>query len=183
MEKTDLSSFNNDWYKPGSKFKIVLWYFFNAAFLLNPMNPFSGLKIFMLRLFGAKIGKGVVLKPRMSVKYPWKLTIGDHSWIGENVWIDNLAEVKIGPNCCVSQGALLLCGNHNFKKSSFDLMIGEIVLEEGSWIGAKGIVTGGVTLKSHSILAAGSVTSKNLAEYYIYRGNPAVKTVQRKIES
>ncbi|MEO9533044.1 MAG: WcaF family extracellular polysaccharide biosynthesis acetyltransferase [Crocinitomicaceae bacterium] len=181
--ETDLSKFNNDWYRPGSKLKRAVWYFFNAVFLLNPMNPFSGLKKFILRLFGAKIGKGVVLKQRINVKYPWKLEIGNHSWIGEDVWIDNLDDVIIGNNCCISQGALLLCGNHNFKKVAFDLMIGKIVLEDGAWVGAKGIVTGGVTVGSHALLAAGSVTSKNLAPYYIYRGNPAVKTIERKIEA
>ena len=181
--KTDLSKFNNDWYKPGSKVKRALWYCFNLSFLLNPMNPFSGLKKLVLRMFGAKIGKGVVLKQRINVKYPWKLEIGDYSWIGEDVWIDNLDKVKIGSNCCVSQGALLLCGNHNFKKAAFDLMIGEIILEDGSWVGAKAIVTANVTCGTHSILAAGSVTSKNLSPYWIYRGNPAVKMVARKIES
>ena len=182
LMKTDLSSFNNDWYNPGGKIKRAIWYGFNAVFLLNPMNPFSGLKKFVLRLFGAKIGKGVVLKQRINVKYPWLLEIGNHSWIGEDVWIDNLAKVTIGSNCCVSQGALLLCGNHNYKKSSFDLMVGEIDLEDGVWIGAKGIVTGGVKCESHSILSAGSVTSKNLLSYKIYRGNPAIKVIERKIE-
>jgi putative colanic acid biosynthesis acetyltransferase WcaF len=181
--ETDLSKFNNDWYKPGGLIKRAVWYFFNIFFLLNPMNPFSGLKKFVLRLFGAKIGVDVVLKQRINVKYPWKLEIGKNSWIGEGVWIDNLASVKIGNNCCVSQGALLLCGNHNFKKISFDLMISEIVLEDGAWLGSKTIVTGGVTIGSHALLAAGSVTSRDLAPYYIYRGNPAVKTAQRKIES
>lgn len=180
--KTDLSTFNNDWYNPGSKLKRVIWYLFNAAFLLNPFNPFSGLKKGVLRMFGAKIGAGVVIKQRVNVKYPWMLEVGEHAWIGEDVWIDNLAPVKIGAHCCISQGALLLCGNHNYKKSSFDLMVGEIVMEEGSWVGAKGIVTGGVTLKSHAILSAGSVTSKNLEAYWIYRGNPATKVIERKIE-
>jgi len=181
--KTDLSKFNNDWYHPGSKAKRAIWYLFNAAFLLNPMNPFSGLKKGVLRMFGAKIGRGVVIKQRVNVKYPWKLEVGDFSWIGEDVWIDNLATVKIGNHCCISQGALLLCGNHNYKKVAFDLMIGEIIMEDGSWVGAKGIVTGGVTIKSHAILSAGSVTSKNLDSYWIYRGNPAEKVIERKIES
>ncbi|MFT4601110.1 MAG: putative colanic acid biosynthesis acetyltransferase WcaF [Arenicella sp.] len=180
--KTDLSKFNNDWYKPGNKLKRAMWYFFNVTFLLNPMNPFSGLKKMVLRMFGAKIGKGVVLKQRINVKYPWKLEIGNYSWIGEDVWIDNLGEVKIGSNCCVSQGALLLCGNHNFKKEAFDLMVGEIILEDGVWVGAKGIVTAGVSCGSHSVLASGSVASKDLSPYWIYRGNPAEKTVERKIE-
>lgn len=75
-----------------------------------------GFKIWMLRKFGAKIGKGVFIKPLVNIKYPWNLDIGDYTWIGENVWIDNLTQVKIGSNVCISQGAMLLCRNHNYKK-------------------------------------------------------------------
>ena len=114
MNQTDLSKYNNDWYQPGAgKIKIALWYMTNALFLINPLNPFSSLKVFFLRLFGARIGKGVVIKQSVNIKYPWRLSIGDYTWIGERVWIDNLANVSIGKNCCLSQGAMLLCGNHN----------------------------------------------------------------------
>jgi len=180
--KTDLSTYNNSWYKPGNAVKRFFWYFFNVFFLINPWNPFGGLKKFILRLFGAKIGKGVVIKPNVNVKYPWKLEIGDYVWIGENVWIDNLAKVKIGSNCCISQGALLLCGNHNYKKSTFDLIVGEIHLEEGVWIGAKAVVTPRIFCYSHAILTAGSVATTNLEAYGIYQGNPAVQIRKREIQ-
>lgn len=141
-----------------------------------------GLKRGVLRMFGAKIGKGVVIKPCVNIKYPWFLSVGDHSWIGENVWIDNLGKTEIGKNVCISQGALLLCGNHNYKKKTFDLVVGEIKLEEGVWIGARATVTGGVTCHSHAILTAGSVTSKDLDAYGIYRGNPATFVRERKFD-
>ena len=134
-----------------------------------------------MRLFGAKIGKGVVIKPAVNIKYPWFLTIGDNSWVGENVWIDNLGKVEIGSNVCISQGALLLCGNHDYKKTGFDLIVGDILLEDGVWIGAKAIVTGNVVCKSHAILTAGSITSKDLEAYSIYRGNPAEFVRERKM--
>jgi putative colanic acid biosynthesis acetyltransferase WcaF len=76
----------------------------------------------------------------------------------------------------------LLCGNHDFKKSTFDLIIGEIHLEEGVWIGAKALVWPGVTCKSHAVLSVESVASKNLEPFTIYRGNPAVKVRNRVIE-
>ncbi len=136
--------------------------------------PISRIKIIIIRLFGAKIGKNVVLKPKVNIKYPWKLIIEDNAWIGENVWIDNLDMVTIGSNTCISQGALLLCGNHNYKKESFDLITGEIIIEKGVWIGARSIVCPGIRCKSHSVLTAGSVATKNLEEYSIYTGNPAV---------
>ena len=160
----------------------TLWYFINVLFLKNTLNPFSGMKIFFLKLFGAKIGKGVVIKPGVNIKYPWKLKVGEHSWIGENAWIDNLDKVVIGNHCVLSQGAMLLSGNHNYKKTSFDLITEPIILEDGVWIGAKSIVTGGVICKSHSVLSVNSVASQDLAEYTIYRGTPADKIKIREIK-
>lgn len=182
MKQTDLSKYNNSWYKPGGAIKRTLWYFINLLFLINPLNPSSGLKKALLKLFGAKIASGVVIKPGVNIKYPWKLSIGEHTWIGENVWIDNLDQVTIGKNCCLSQGALLLCGNHNFKKKTFDLMIGPIVLEDGVWIGAQSMLTPNTICKSHAVLSVQSVASGELETYSIYRGNPAVKVKLRKIE-
>ena len=181
MNKTDLSEYHNNYYKPGSFVKISLWYFFNIIFFKSYWFPLSRIKVNILRLFGAKIGMGVVIKPSVNIKYPWNLKIGDHVWIGEEVWIDNLDLVTISDHSCISQGAMLLCGNHNFSSSSFDLIIKPILLENGVWIGAKSTVLPGVTAKSHSILSAGSVTSKNLEPYSIYKGNPAEKVGIRTI--
>ncbi|HMG83547.1 MAG TPA: WcaF family extracellular polysaccharide biosynthesis acetyltransferase [Ferruginibacter sp.] len=164
-----------------SVIKQGLWYFINVIFFKNPLNINSGSKIILLRLFGATIGKGVVIKPSVNIKYPWKLKIGNHSWIGEEVWIDNLAAVTIGDNVCISQGALLLCGNHNYKKQTFDLILGEIILEDGVWIGARSIVCPGVKCASHAVLAVLSVASSNLEPYTIYKGNPAIAVNTRDI--
>lgn len=180
--KINLSKYDNSWYNPAPKSKQVLWYFISVLFFLNPLNPISGLKIALLRLFGARIGRGVHIKPCVNIKYPWLLEIGNYVWIGENVWIDNLVKVTISDNVCVSQGAMFLSGNHNYKKSSFDLIVGEIVLQEGTWVGAKSIVCPGVTLYTHSVLAVGSVANKNLDAYGVYQGNPAIKVRERKIE-
>lgn len=183
MEKTDLSRFNNSWYKPGGNIiKRTLWYFTNILFFLNPWNPFSSLKVFLLKLYGAKVGKGVVIKPSVNIKYPWKLKIGNYTWIGEKVWIDNLADVVIGDHVSISQGAMLLCGNHNYKKSTFDLLTGEINIEDGVWVGAQNIVTPGIRCKSHSILTVNSVATKDLDAYTIYQGNPAVEVRKRTIQ-
>lgn len=179
--KTNLSAYSNSWYQPGAGFLTrVAWYLINAAFFASYF-PFNGVKLFLLRLFGAAIGRGVVVKPAVSIKYPWKLRIGDHSWIGEKVWIDNLAPVTIGSNCCVSQGALLLTGNHDYSKTTFDLIVKDIVLEDGAWVGAKAVVCPGVTIHSHAVLSAGSVATQNLDAYSIYQGNPALKVRERSI--
>lgn len=151
----------------------------NAFFFINPAQPFSGLKVVLLRLYGAKVGKGVVIKPGVNIKYPWRLEIGDYSWVGECVWIDNLAKVQIGSHVCISQGAMLLTGNHNYKKVGFDLQIAPIQIEEGAWLGAKSTVCPGVSVASHAVLAVGSVATKDLAAYTVYQGNPAVAIRQR----
>jgi putative colanic acid biosynthesis acetyltransferase WcaF len=180
MSEVDLSSYENQWYRPGNRLKLIIWYFTNLLIFNHGFFPLSSLKVQLLRLFGSKIGAGVVIKPSVNIKYPWYLTIGDHVWIGEEVWIDNLAPVSIGSNSCISQGAMLLTGNHNYRKPTFDLMIGEIHLEDGVWIGAKSIVCPGVTCQSHAVLGVASVATKSLESYTIYQGNPA-KPIRARI--
>lgn len=183
MQKTDLSSYNNVPYHPGGNaLKRVLWYYVNVVFFKSGWFPFYGFKISLLRLFGARIGKGVAIKPCVNIKYPWLLNMGNKVWIGENVWIDNLVMVTIGSDVCISQGALLLTGSHNYKKSTFDLLTGSIILEDGVWIGAGAIVNAGITAASHAVLGSGSVATKNMDAYTIYQGNPAVKVRSRIIE-
>jgi len=182
MKQTDLSAYNNHPYHPGGNFlKRLLWLFVNAVIFKTSLLPVSGFKVFLLRLFGARIGKNVTIKPCVNIKYPWFLTIGDQTWIGEKVWIDNLVMVTIGSNACLSQGAILLTGSHNYKKPAFDLITGSIILEDGVWIGAYAIVNHGITIGSHAVLTAGSVATKNLEAYSIYQGNPAVKVRNRMI--
>jgi putative colanic acid biosynthesis acetyltransferase WcaF len=145
----------------------------SALFFEHSLAIWNGLKRFWLRVFGAQLGGGVVIKPHVKIKYPWKLTVGNHCWIGERVWIDNLDQVTLEDHVCISQGALLQCGNHNYKTSTFDLMIAPITLKEGSWVGAGSCVAPGVTVGSHAILTIGSVATKDLEPYKIYTGNPA----------
>lgn len=176
----NLASFENKWYKPGrGKLVQLAWYIINAIVFNSYLLPTYGIKVKLLRVFGSSVGENVLIKPKVNIKYPWRLTIGNNVWIGEEVWIDNLANVAIGDNVCISQGAFLLTGNHDYKKTSFDLIIGEIVLEDEVWIGAKSIVCPGVTCYKGSILPAGSVTSKNLSQDTIYQGNPAVEKRKR----
>jgi len=178
----DLSRYSNSWYKPGNIFKRCAWFITGLIFFESRLPYPNNLKLILLKLFGAKIGRGIVIKPYVRIKYPWFLEIGDYSWIGQDVWIDNLAKVSIGDNVCISQGAGIFTGNHNYKKSAFDLMVQPVVIEEGVWVGAKAIVCPGVTLKSHSVLSAGSVVCDNTKEYGIYQGNPASFVRERKIE-
>ena len=183
MSSTRLDLFNNSDYRPGPWFSRVLWIPVSGLFFQSWFPWPSVMKRTLLRLFGAKVGHGVVLKPRITIKYPWKLTVGDHCWIGENVWIDNLGQVTLGNHCCLSQGALLLCGNHNYKKPTFDLMVGDITLEDGVWIGAQASVGPGVTCGSHSVLGFASMATQDLERWMIYQGNPSQKIKSRQVQS
>lgn len=177
-----LSSFSSeDFDKGASALKIILWYFVNAFFVRASWNPFMGIKIFLLKLFGATIGTGFVIKNNVIIKYPWKLIVGNDCWFGEGCWIDNLDYVKIGNNVCISQGALLLTGNHDYRLVSFDYRNAPIYLEDGVWIGAKAIVCPGVNARKNSILTVAAVATKEMEKNSIYQGNPAVKIRERQI--
>ena len=162
--------------------KQICWFFFNIIFFKSSLPFPSSFKTNLLKLFGAKIETGVRFKPCINIKFPWKLTIGNNCWIGENVWIDNIDEVIIEENVCISQGAFLLTGNHNYKLTTFDLITGKIVLKSGVWVGAKAIVCPGVTCFENSILTVGSIATKDLMMDSIYSGNPAVEIRKRNFQ-
>ncbi len=150
-------------------------------FLVASWLPGSSHRRLLLRLFGASIGRGVVLRPGVKVKMPWRLIVGDHSWIGEDVWIDNLARVRIGVNCFISQGAYICTGSHNWGRRGFDLITGEVGIGDGAWIAARSIVGPGVKIGQGAVLALGSVATANLEDWSVYRGNPAVFCRSRNI--
>ncbi|WP_421693789.1 DapH/DapD/GlmU-related protein [Aestuariivirga sp.] len=133
---------------------IAIWYFINYA-LLNSSIPWpSRFKSWLLRLFGAQVGKYVVIKPRVRIKSPWFFSIGDNSWIGEDCWIDNHLYVKIGSDCCISQGAYLCTGNHDFNEHDFRFRGRSIVIEEGCWIGARCTVLPGTRIGRMAVVTA-----------------------------
>jgi putative colanic acid biosynthesis acetyltransferase WcaF len=181
LSQVNLKNYNNDWFVTGSRIKIILWMLTSTLFFRTSLPVPSVFKIAILKLFGANIGTGVVIKQSVNIKYPWKLRVGDHTWIGEDVWIDNLDTVNIGDNCCLSQGCYLLTGNHDFTSSTFDLTISEINIKNEAWVGAKAVVCPGVTLQRAAILTVSSIATKNLEEFGIYQGNPAIKIKKRVI--
>lgn len=174
--RTDLRSYDNRGYDPGrGTLTRVLWHLVNAVVFDSWLAPVSGFKCSVLRAFGAKVGRRVVIKPRVNIKYPWRLQIRDDVWIGEGVWIDNLADVVIASNVCLSQGVYLLTGNHDYRDPKFGLIVKPIHIEDGVWIAARTMVGPGVTMAAESVLAAGSALFSDTEENSIYRGNPATR--------
>lgn len=169
-----LARYDNSWFSPGgSLLKRSLWFFLGRPIVRSAWIPFSSVRVSLLRLFGAKIGQGVVIKPSVDVKYPWHLVVGDHTWIGEHVWIDNLTAVRLGSNVCISQGAFFCTGNHDWSDPAFGLMIAPIQLGDGAWAGARSILTPGTVLGAGSVAAAGAVVSGIIPDFEIFAGNPA----------
>lgn len=171
-------------YSPGASIiKQLLWFYIGAPLLSTYWLPFSGLKVKILRLFGASMGIGIRIKPGVKVKFPWRLTVGDSCWLGEQVWIDNLAPVTLAENVCLSQGVYLCTGNHDWTKPTFDLCIDKICIEHSAWIGAKAVIGPGVTVGEGAVLGLGSTASSSLERWTIYAGHPAVPLKARKIAS
>ncbi|MFP4134813.1 MAG: WcaF family extracellular polysaccharide biosynthesis acetyltransferase [Halothece sp.] len=179
-----LNHYTTDDYTVGaSLIKQILWYFLGCPLVRSYWLPFSGFKVFLLRLFGGKIGEGVRIKPGVLIKFPWRLSVGNYVWLGENLWIDNLAQVTIESHVCLSQGVYLCTGNHRWNDPNFKLITEPITIETGSWIAARAVIGPGVTIKKGAILALGSVTGKSLEAMTIYAGNPAQPIKKRIINN
>jgi putative colanic acid biosynthesis acetyltransferase WcaF len=170
----DLSIYDNtDFDRGASRLKeaawvLVRWIFFQTSF------PWpSRLRVTLLRLFGAKVGHGVVIRANVNISFPWRLTIDDHVWIGEDVGILTLAPVTIESNVCISQRAYLCTGSHDFRREDFKLQVAPITVRKGSWIAAASFIAPGVEIGSGAILSAGSVVFENVAPKTFVRGNPA----------
>jgi acetyltransferase-like isoleucine patch superfamily enzyme/UDP-N-acetyl-D-mannosaminuronic acid transferase (WecB/TagA/CpsF family) len=173
---------NSEYVKERSIFLWAVWHFIGFRIVRSDLLPFSPLKRLVLRLFGARIGKGVYIKPGVRVKFPWLLSIGDHSWIGEDVWIDNLAQVTIGAHVCISQAAYLCTGNHDWSSHNMKLFRRPITLKEGCWIGARANVCPGVTVGAGAVASVGSVVTRDIPPFEVWGGNPAVYVRDRRIE-
>jgi putative colanic acid biosynthesis acetyltransferase WcaF len=165
---------HSDFDRGASLLKEMLWWVVRSL-LFAPWFPIpSVLKISALRLFGATVGREVVIRSRVHISFPWRLTLGDHIWIGEEVMILSLAPVKIASHVCISQRAFLCTGSHDFRKESFDLIAQPIVIEEGCWIAASVFIGPGVTLAQGTLCSAGSVVFRDSLPHQLLVGNPAI---------
>lgn len=151
MMRLDLFS-NSEFSRGASRLTELLWILLSGL-LVTSWLPGSGWRVWLLRTFGAQIGRGVVVKPGVSVKFPWRLHVGDHVWIGERVWIDNLAEVTIGSHSCVSQGAYLCTGSHDWAEQHFGLVTRPIMIGRGCWVGAFACLAPGTVMEDGAVLS------------------------------
>ncbi len=151
----------------------MIWYLIKIFFFLSYIPYPNQLKVFLLKLFGAKVGKKIIIKPNVNILFPWKLSIGDYVWIGEGVRVLNFESITIGCHVCISQNAFLCGGNHDYKKPEMEYKNGTISLSDGCWVGANVFVGPNVNIGYDTVVTAGSVVTRELQENAIYSGNPA----------
>lgn len=152
----------------------ALWQVCKCFLFMTPLPVPSRLKCFVLRLFGARVGRGVVIKPQVKIHFPWKLTLGDHAWIGEEVFILNFEPVTIGSHCCISQRTFLCGGGHDYRYPDMPYRNGPIIVEDGAWVGAQVFVAPGLTIGAEAVITAGSVVTKDQPRQMVCGGYPCL---------
>jgi putative colanic acid biosynthesis acetyltransferase WcaF len=168
-----------DWHPGASALKRTLWFCIGAPLLAARWLPGSAWRVLLLRGFGAQIGAGCRIKPGLRVKFPWRLQVGQACWLAEDAWIDNLAPVNLGDRVCLSQGAYLCTGNHDFRSPGFDLRLGSISVGSDAWIAARAVLAPGTRIGAGAVVALGALVSGSVPAGVIVRGNPAVVVGKR----
>lgn len=156
-----------------SKIVVQLWWIVYALLFKPSPQVMYGWRRFLLRLFGAKIGKKVIIRPSAEITYPWKVSIGNYSWIGDNVVLYSLGEIEIGNHAVVSQRCYLCTGSHDYKKIDFPIYAKKITIEDCCWLATDVYVAPGVTIMTGTVIGARSSVFKSLSPKKVCVGSPA----------
>jgi putative colanic acid biosynthesis acetyltransferase WcaF len=160
---------------------VQLWWVVQASlFAWSPQFAYKW-RNFLLRCFGAKIGVGVIIRPSVKITYPWKLTIGDYAWVGDNAELYTLGEISIGTNAVVSQRSYICTGSHDYKSEAFDIYSEPIVIEDEAWVATDVYIAPGITIGKGAVIAARSSVYKDMPAGMICMGSPA-KPIKPRIE-
>ncbi|AJR02868.1 acyl transferase [Siansivirga zeaxanthinifaciens CC-SAMT-1] len=165
-----------------TKIVVQLWWIVYALLFKPSPQVMYGWRRFLLRLFGARIGKKVIIRPSAEITYPWKVCIGNYSWIGDNVVLYSLGDIKIGSNTVISQRSYICTGSHHYTKRNFPIYAKKIVIEDGCWLATDVFVAPGVLIETGTVVGARSSVFKDLKAFSIYAGSPAKFLKKREIE-
>jgi len=164
-----------------SAFTVQLWWFVQAVFFKTSPQFLYGWRRFLLKLFGAKIGKNVIIRPSATVTYPWKISIGDYSWIGDDVVLYSLGEISIGSNTVVSQKSYLCAASHDYAKVDFPIFGNKIEISDECWLATDVFIAPGVKVGKQCVIGARSNVYKDMPEGWVCYGNPA-KPIKKRLE-
>lgn len=179
----DLQQYDQSGYdrgKPG--WYILLWWFVQAIAFPLTLHNLSSIRSTILRLFGAKIGKGVVIRPTARFTYPWKIEIGDYSWIGDDVVLYSLDKIQIGAHCVISQKCYLCTGSHDICDRAFALQTEPILIENGAWVATDCFVAPGVKIGANAVIGARSSVYRDIPPAQVAFGNPCRPRYDRKMK-
>jgi putative colanic acid biosynthesis acetyltransferase WcaF len=164
----DLAGFTGADYERGrNAIWQVAWLFISGAVLVRWWCPLR-VRVGVLRIFGASIGSGTLIRHRVRIHWPWKLTVGDNSWIGEDTWILNLEPVTIGSNVCVSQDVLLCTGSHLRFSPTFEFDNAPINIDDGAWIATRATVLRGVHIGADAVVGATALVSRDVPDGAVF---------------
>lgn len=150
----------------------IWWIIQSTLFRMSPQFAY-GWRNFLLRCFGAQIGTGVKIRPTVNVTYPWKLTVGDYSWIGDDCNLYSLGNIYIGTNVALAHGVYLCTGTHDYSNISFDILSKDVIIEDEVWLPNDVFVGPGVRIGYGTVVGARSTVLKDLPGGMICFGNPA----------
>lgn len=159
---------------------VQLWWLVQSILFKNSPQFMYGFRRFLLRLFGAKIGKRVIIRSSVKTTYPWKVSIGDYSWVGDDVNLYSLGEINIGKNVVISQKSYLCTGSHNYLQSDFPISAKKITIKDECWLATDVFIAPGITIEKGSVIGSRSSVYKNIPANKICIGNPA-KIIRARI--
>lgn len=169
-----LDLYHQDGYTRGrSGWFVLLWWLVQGSLFRFSLHPMYRWRNFLLRIFGAHVGKGVQIRSTATFTYPWKVTIGDYSWIGDHAEFYSLDHIEVGEHCVVSQHCYLCTGTHNIHDPKFGLTTKPIKISDGAWIASDVFVNPGITIGVMSIVAARSTVTRDVSSNEIHAGTPA----------
>ncbi|NJK99041.1 MAG: colanic acid biosynthesis acetyltransferase WcaF [Spirulinaceae cyanobacterium SM2_1_0] len=169
----DLSRYDQSGFQRGRPgWYVLLWWLVQAIAFPLSLHNFSSFRVGLLRQFGARIGKNVLIRPTARFTYPWKVTIGDQSWIGDDVVFYSLAEICVGRDCVVSQKTYLCTGSHKIDDPAFSLITAPIHIGNGAWVATDCFVGPGVTIGANAVIGARSSVYRDIPAQQVAWGNP-----------
>lgn len=153
---------------------VLLWQTVQQTLFAWSPQPAYGWRRWLLRVFGAEVGRGVLVRPTARITYPWKVKLGNHCWIGDNAELYSLGPISIGDNAVVSQRSYLCAATHDYKDITFPLVEKPIVVEREAWIAADCFIAPGTRIGRGAIIAARSTVLTDVGTAAIVAGNPAL---------
>ena len=159
---------------------VQLWWLVQASlFRLSPQFAY-GWRRMLLRVFGAQVGEGAIIRPSVRITYPWKVSIGAHSWIGDRTELYSLDRIEVGSDCCISQDCYLASASHDIHSLSFGYLTGPIRIDNEVWLASGVFVMPGITIGQGAVVAARSVVTRKVDASEIVAGTPARKVGTRR---